>query len=108
MTETVIRDPDNKWYLYVDWTDWIAQQESDTGGSITINSSLWITPADITEEAETPTDDIGQFTYLIASGGTVDELYSIVNRITYTLAVATLAVTDLTQDLTVTVQLREQ
>jgi len=106
MAIKVVKDPDNKWMVYIDWSNWLADIVSKIGGTATITASSWSIPAALTEEAETPSDDIDEKTFLVASGGTVDTEYDLVNTITYSLS--TLSVTDLTEDRTVTVSLKEK
>lgn len=106
MAVKIKRDADNKWFVYIDWSVWLADQSSQTGGTVTITSVSWLYPAAIVEEAETPSDDINGKTYFVGSGGSNGFRYDLVATITYTVSV--LSATDLTQDKTVTVELVDQ
>jgi len=106
MATRVIKDPNNKWMVYVDWSEWLADLAEKTGGTATITSSLWDIPAALVEEDETPEDDINGVCYFVGSGGEAGESYDLVNRITYSLSA--LSVTDLTEDRTITVLVRHK
>ena len=114
MAIRITRDPDDKWYIYLDWNKWIDEQlvTSPNGPAmtITITAVSWTVPAEITEEPETPTDDDQGITYFFGSGGTVEQDYSITATITYTATSNSTSTnkTDLTQSQTVTVRLRDQ
>jgi len=116
MSIRVTRDPDNKWYVYLDWNPWINEQANTSPNgpnmTITITAVSWSIPvaSGITEEAETPSDDDAGYTYLFATGGTAGTQYDITCTITYTATSASTSTTktDLTQSQTFTVLLRDQ
>ena len=108
MSNTVTKDPDNKWYTYMDWTNWVTKQQEKTGNTITITGSSWALPSDLVQENDTPTTPEGNLTYLIGSGGTDGEDYEVTNTITYTMTHGSVSVTDLTQDASFTIRVREQ
>ena len=105
----IIKDPDNKWQIYIDWAPWKAKQEADTGDTLTITGSSWSAsyPSGITQEAETPsTPSSDNKCFFVGSGGTVNLEYSLVNRITYSMT--NLSVSDLTEDRTITFEIAEK
>lgn len=110
MALRVKRDADNKFYIYIDWNEWITNQAkvSPNGPALTveITSVSWSVPVAITEEAETPADDIGGITYFVGSGGTNGTEYPVTATITY--SATELSATDLTQDQSLTLILENQ
>jgi len=114
MAIRIKRDPDNKWYLYIDWNEWIdAQAVVSPNGpamTVTITGVNWTIPATLTEEAETPSDDDGGITYFFGSGGVVNTPYTITCTVTYTATSATGSTTktDLTQSQSVSLRLVDQ
>jgi len=111
MALKVKRDADNKFYVFIDWNPWIdAQAEPSPSGpnlTIAITSVSWSVPVAITEEAETPSDDIGGFTYFVGSGGANGTEYPVTCTVTYSASEITGA-TDLTQDQSFTLVLEDQ
>ena len=104
------RDADDKWFYGNDWTDYLAEIVEKTGGTATITASVWtFSDATIVEETETPSDDDGGVTYLVASGGTNGTKFDATNKITLTVTStnSTLNVTDLTQSRTVSIVLED-
>jgi hypothetical protein len=114
MAIRITRDPDNKWYIYIDWNAWIdAQAVASPNGpamTIAITAVSWTIPTALTEEAETPSNADAGITYFFGSGGTINTDYTITATITYTATSAstTTTKTDLTQSQSVTVRLRDQ
>ncbi len=108
MSTKVTRDSSNKWFIYIDWSDWITEQAkaSPNGPALTISiqSASWAEPATIIEESETAL--VGNIAYFVGSGGANDTDYDLICTITYT--ASELSATDLTQDQTITVRLRNQ
>lgn len=102
----VVKDPSNKWFLFIDWSDWIAGMVDDIGGTVDITASAWILQTGLVEEAETPSVDDNFKCYLIGSGGVAGTKYSVTNRITYD--PSALAVTNLTEDRTITVTIKDK
>ena len=102
----IVKDPSNKWFLYIDWSDWISAMVDSIGGTVDITNSTWFLQAGLIEEAETPSVDDNFKCYLIGSGGVAGTKYSVMNRITYN--PSALAVTDLTEDRTITVTMKEK
>ena len=107
MAIKVIRDADNKWQTYIDWTNWVASKAkvSPNGPGLTavLVSAAWDIPAALTEESTTLS---GNLTHFVGSGGTNGTDYDLVCRITWSCAELSLA--DLTQDQTITVRLQDQ
>jgi len=114
MAIRITRDPDNKWYVYLDWNEWIdAQAVASPNGAamtVTITAVTWTIPAALTEEAETPSDDDGGLTYFFGSGGVLNTDYTITATVTYTATSLSTSTTktDLTQSQSVTIRLRDQ
>ncbi len=108
MAIKITRDADNKWYTYIDWSDWVTEQAtiSPNGPALTISitAASWAEPATIIEESETAL--VGNIAYFVGSGGANDTDYDLICTITYT--ASELSATDLTQDQTITVRLRNQ
>lgn len=103
----IYKDPSNKWFLYVDWNDWIEAMESDIGGTVSITGSAWYLESGLTKETDTPlTADSNNKTFLYASGGTAETEYSVLNRITYN--PSALSATDFTEDRTIPVYIKEK
>ena len=106
MAEKIIRDADNKWQTYIDWTDWIASKAVTTsegpGLTVAIVSTNWDIDPALTEEQTTT---IGNKTHIVCSGGTNGEEYDLICTITY--SASELSLSDLTQDQTMTVKLKE-
>ena len=114
MAIRITRDPDNKWYVYLDWNQWIdAQAVSSPNGAemtVAITAVSWTIPAALTKEAETPSVADGGLTYFFGSGGVVNTDYTITATVTYTATSlsTTTTKTDLTQSQSVTIRLRDQ
>ena len=102
----IVKDPSNKWFLYVDWSEWIASMAADIGGTVDITNSAWFLQAVLVEESETPSVDDNFKCYLVGSGGVAGTKYSVMNRITYD--PSALSVSDLTEDRTITVTMKEK
>ena len=104
----VKKDPDNKWFLVVDWSEWISGALEDIGaGTIDITGSQWFLETGLTKEASTPLTDDGNYkTFLYGSGGVDGTTYSIVNRITYN--PSDLSPTDFTEDRTIKVKIQNK
>lgn len=66
------KDPDAVLDYSFDWEDWLCEGD-------TITASTWATPAGITEDSDSFTDDT---TTVWLSGGTVGESYDLVNHVT--------------------------
>lgn len=98
MAFTVTKDPDNKWYVKLDWSNWLASDEA-------IVSSSWGSLGDMTEGESTYDSDAGTTT-LVVSGGTVNTDYSVVNTITY--SSTAIGVSNMTEDRTVKIRLRDK
>jgi len=105
----VIKDPDNKWVLIDDWTNWKNDQESQVvTGAITITAVQWFLDTGLVEEVETPGNvDASQRAILVGTGGPVGA-YAVVCRITYDFLIGSLSLTNLTQDHTILVTVAEQ
>ena len=103
MAVKITRDADNKWYTYVDFQSWFSKQVTDIGGTFSISSASWSIPAVITQEAETKV--IGDKAVFVGSGGSNDVDYDLVCTITYVSSV--INVSNLTQDKTITVRMRD-
>ena len=114
MAIRITRDPDNKWYIYIDWNEWINAQAVPSpkgpGMTVTITAVNWTIPAALTEEAETPSDDDGGITYFFGSGGVLGTDYAITATVTYTATSisTTTTKTDLSQSQSLTIRLRDQ
>ena len=108
MAITVTRDADNKWYTYVDWSTWVTDQAKPSPNgpelTITVTSASWSIPAALVQEAETLL--VGNIAYFVGSSGANGTSYDLVCTITY--SAAELLATDLTQDQTITVSLKDQ
>ena len=65
------KDPDERLDFHVDWTETL---DGDA-----IATSVWIVPSGITQESASTTNNV---TTIWLSGGTANERYSLVNRIT--------------------------
>lgn len=102
----IVKDPSNKWFLYIDWSEWVNAMVDSIGGTVDITDSSWVLQTGLVEEAETPSVDDGFKCYLIGSGGVAGTSYSVTNRITYN--PSALAVTDLTEDKTITVIMKDK
>ncbi len=108
---TFIKDPDNKWFITVDWSEWVAGIIEDIGGgaTVSITSSAWyIYPeGDITMDPATPgTADANYKCFFYATGGVEGNTYNVINRITYN--PSTLSPTDFTEDRTVKVKIKQK
>jgi hypothetical protein len=107
MAVRIIKDPDNKWFLFIDWSDWINGLIDDIGGTIDITSSEWFLETGLVKEASTPGTDDGEYKcFLYGSGGTANQDYEVLNRITYN--PSALAPTDFTEDRTITVKIQDK
>ena len=93
---TVKKDPDNKWYVQIDWgTNWLASDE-------TIVASSWGNLGVLTE-GESTFDATTGVTTLVVSGGVLGAEYSVVNTISY--SKTALGISNLTEDRTVKIKL---
>lgn len=113
MSVRIVKDPDNKWFLTIDWSDWVdglingSSGQTGIGGTIDITSSEWFLDTGLTKESDTPGTDDGNFLcYLYGSGGTAGQDYSVLNRITYN--PSALAPTDFTEDRTIIVRIQDK
>ena len=108
MACTVTKDPNNKWILVIDWSEWISGLLSDIGsGTVDITGSEWFLETGLTKEASTPLSDDGSYKcFLYGSGGTAGQKYEVLNRITYN--PSALLPTDFTEDRTVTVHIQNK
>ena len=85
-----------------------------TGGIITewscFNSydycGAWGIPAALTQEGDTPNDDVGGIAYFVGSGGANGVSYPVTCTVTYN--ATEIPATDLTQDQSLTLILEEQ
>jgi len=104
----ITKDPNNKWIVVVDWSEWIAGLLADIGsGTIDISGSQWFLESGLTKEASTPLgDDDSYRCFLYGSGGTAGNKYQVTNRITYN--PSALAPTDFTEDRTITVYIQDK
>jgi len=103
----IIKDPDNKWFLFVDWSEWINGLIDDIGGTIDITASQWFLDTGLVEESGTPVTDDGEYKcYLYGSGGVDGQKYNVLNRITYN--PSALALTDFTEDRTIEVRIQNK
>jgi len=101
----VTKDPDNTWYIYIDWSDWFAAQIENIGGTFTLTVSNWFPDTAITEEGKDFGDATKQ-TAFFGSGGTAGTTYDILNRISYTSSVFGAQV--FTEDRTIQVRIKEK
>lgn len=102
----ITKDPNNKWFLVVDWTDWINGLVDSIGGTVDITNSEWFLETGLTKDAATPIVDDNYKCYLYATGGTDGQKYNVLNRITYN--PSALAPIDFTEDRTLTVKIQEK
>jgi len=111
MALRVKRDADNKFYIYIDWNEWITNQAkaSPNGPALTVQITevSWSVPAAITEESETPNDDISGITYFVGSGGSNGTEYPVTATVTYQVNQIN-NLTDCTQDQSLTLILENQ
>ena len=101
----VTKDPDNTWYVNINWINWFAGQIDEIGGTFTLTNSLWFPDTGIVEEGNNSSDTTKQ-TAFFGSGGTAGEAYFIVNRISYTSS--TLGAQVFTEDRTIEVRIKEK
>jgi hypothetical protein len=101
----VVKDPDNTWYTYIDWSDWFDRQIADIGGTFTLTVSDWFPASALTEEGDTFNNTTKQ-TAFFGSGGTDGEEYQLLNRISYTSS--TLGTQVFTEDRTITIRIKEK
>jgi len=101
----IIKDPDNTWYVYVDWSDWFARQIADIGGTFTLTTSVWFPDSAISEEG-TDFSDTTKQTAFFGSGGTAITTYDLLNRISYTSS--TLGAQVFTEDRTIQVTIKDK
>ena len=107
MAITITKDPDNKWFLFIDWSEWIEGLIDDIGGTIDITSSQWFLDAGLTIDPATPGTDDGNYKcYLYGTGGTDGQKYNVLNRITYN--PSALSPTDFTEDRTISVRIKHK
>lgn len=103
----IYKDPNNAWFTYLDWSEWVAGMISEIGGTVDITGSQWFLETGLTEDPTTPTTDNGSYkTFLYASGGTAETEYSVLNRITY--SPSALTPKTFTEDRTITVKIKEK
>lgn len=100
------KDPSGKWFIYMDWSDWVGGIIADIGGTVDITNSQWFLDTGLVEEAGTPTVDTNYKTFLYGSGGTDGQTYSVMNRITYD--PSALTPSDFTEDRTITIKIQEK
>ena len=101
-----IKDPDDKWIVCIDWTNWVNSLIDDIGGTVDITQSDWVLDPGLTKEAATPTVDTDNKTFLYGSGGTAGTDYNAVNTITYN--PSALTPTDFTESRTVIIRIRQK
>ena len=101
----VTKDPDNTWYIYIDWSDWFEDQISNIGGTFTITGSAWFPDSGITQVGSSYSDTTKQ-TAFYGSGGTDGTDYNLLNRISYTSS--TLSGQTFTEDRTMVVRIKEK
>lgn len=108
MTTVVKKDPDNKWFLVIDWSEWIEGMLEQIGaGTIDITGSQWFLETGLTKEPATPLADDGLHkTFLYGSGGVDGTTYNVLNRITYN--PSELSPTDFTEDRTIKVKIQNK
>lgn len=103
MALKVKRDADNKWYVYIDWNQWIDAQAVTTpngpGLAVAISNVTWASPVAIVEETETPSDDVSGITFFYGSGGVNGTTYNLTATVTY--STDDPAATDMTQNKTI-------
>lgn len=105
----IVKDPDDTWHTYIDWSSWLTSEQTKTGGTISITASGW-TPssANITDESSPATVESNNIAYFYGSCSTKGD-YSIVNQITYTLTGPTSgAKTGLTKSKTLDIKVDDQ
>ena len=101
----VTKDPDNTWYISINWFSWFEGQIDEIGGTFTLTASTWFPDTAITEEG-TDFSDTTKQTAFFGSGGTAGTTYDIMNRISYTSSVFGAQV--FTEDRTVQVRIKEK
>jgi len=108
MTCSVKKDPDNTWFLVIDWSEWIAGALEQIGsGTIEITGSEWFLETGLTKEASTPLSDDGEYRcFLYGSGGVDNTKYEVLNRITYN--PSALGPTNFTEDRTISVHIQNK
>lgn len=74
MARDFLIDPNGTGIYKVDWSRWLPT-------AVTINSGTFIMPAGLRKEASARADDNTSMVITV-SGGTVGELYNVVNRVT--------------------------
>jgi len=92
------KDPDNKTYHTIDWSGFLASDE-------TITASTWVMDSGLVEEVETTFNATAETTTIVFSGGIAGRDYGMTNRITYS-KTADPNANDLTQDKTVFVRVK--
>jgi len=105
MACVITKDPDNTWYVYIDWSDWFEDQIANIGGTFTITVSDWFPDTPIVEEGDN-FDDTTKKTAFYGSGGVAGTKYDILNRISYTSS--TLSGQTFTEDRTIEVRIKEK
>jgi len=88
MPQIFIKDPEAVLDYEVDWSTWL--------GADTISTSTWVVPAGLTEDSSSNTTTTAT---IVVSGGSVGS-YTATNRIT--------TAAGLTDDRTITIQVRER
>jgi len=108
MSTIISKDPNNKWFLVVDWSEWMAGKLDEIGsGTIDITGSQWILETGLTQDNATPLTDDGEYRcFLYGSGGVDGTLYSVLNRITYD--PSALTPNDFTEDRTIKVRVQNK
>jgi len=104
MTCVITKDPDNEWYVYIDWIDWFVDQRDNIAGEFFLTGSAWFPDPAISEDASSFSNETKK-TYFSGSGGVAGNKYNLVNRITYT--VSTTSGT-YTEDRTIEVRIKEK
>jgi len=105
MTCLITKDPDNTWYVYIDWSAWFSDQVDNIGGTFTITQSDWFPDAAISEEGDNYGDTEKQ-TAFYGSGGVAGVNYNLLNRISYTSS--TLSGQTFTEDRTIQVRIKDK
>jgi len=101
----VTKDPDNTWYISINWLSWFEGQIDEIGGTFTLTASNWFPDPSIVEEG-TDFGDTTKQTAFFGSGGTAGNTYDILNRISYTSSVFGAQV--FTEDRTIQVRIKEK
>jgi len=101
----VTKDPDNAWYIFIDWDEWFDRKIEEIGGTFTITQSIWTVDPALTQTGTTFSATTNQ-TYVYCTGGVDGNKYNLTNTITY--IGSTLAGAVFTEDRTVKVRIKEK